>query len=303
MGGNTVLNWLSRAWLLVGRLWRLAIVKGIIGGVLTFLVMAAISGLIEDAFPRWVRDALIPWLSRFSTVSNWLIVVVPMCGVLAVIAALRLFRAEVWLNPRDVRTLRYAKEYMHYKEFFGLMNCIDGELRQSLEKQDGAGSLHRFVDSLFVQTLEFFGPEVRTSVIFRPKKDDPEWLGAWRANPGHYLTDKNFYIGQRSESLRDRGCAGRAFVENVPIRYNIIDPRTGEADQPCKKAFADYEAKKRGPDYLSSAVLPIRWNTRVVGVLCIDSKRRDFFTDDDIAMIQAIADRIGDALYLHKELD
>lgn len=296
-------NWFSRVWLLVRRLWSLAIIKGVIGGVLSFLVITAISGLIQDAFPRWVKTTFIPWLSNFSMVSNWLLVVAPICCVLALVVTLKLSKAEVWLNPVDLRNLRYAADYMHYKGFFELTNLIDGSLRQSLEKQGDPDSLHGFVDSVFVQTLEFCGPEVRTGVIFRPKKDAPEWLAAWQASPGHYLTEKKFYIGQEPDKFGDRGVAGRVFIENAPMKYNIIDPRTGKADKPDKKVFAEYEAKRKGTDYLSSAVLPIRWNKRVVGVFCIDSKRRDFFIDEDLAMLQVVADRIGDALYLHKALD
>jgi hypothetical protein len=283
-------------------LWNLAIVKGVIGGLLSFLVITAISGLIQDAFPRWVKEVLIPWLSRYTIVPNWLLVVAPTASVVAIIVAARLSKTEVWLDPADLRNLRYAADYMHYKGFFGLTNSIDSELRQSLEKQGDSNSLHKFVESVFTKTFEFFGPEVRTGVVFRPKEDTPEWLGAWQASPGHYLTEKTFYVGQEPGNFGNRGAAGKVFVENVPVKYNIIDQKTGKADQPCKKVFPEYEEKRRGTDYLSSAVLPVRWNKRVVGVFCIDSKRKDFFGDEDMAMMQVVADRIGDALYLHKAL-
>jgi len=271
--------------------------------------MATFSGLIQETLPKWIIYVLIPWLSESNAVPNWFLVMTPLFIIVITVAVIIAItpefpRISTWLDPKDLRTLKYATGYLHYKRFLDLLTSIDCDLRQSLERQrrGDKSSLTELVDSVFIQTFEFFGPQVRTGVIFRPKEDEPEWLRAWRASPGHYLSEKTFYIGQDRQRFKDRGCAGQAFVEDRPIKYNIIDPQTGEADQPCKKVFEAFERKRLGPDYLSSVSVPIHWSTKVVGVLCIDSKQRDFFTDEDIGMIQVIADKIGDALYLHKDL-
>jgi hypothetical protein len=163
--------------------------------------------------------------------------------------------------------------------------------------------LDRFINNCFFHLIEFFGPEVRTGVIFRPRSDAPDWLYAWRANKGHELTSKTFYIGHDPGKDEDRGCAGEAYNSNMAIIYNMIDLRTGEGDVPCKKIFLEDEIGRHGPDYCSSLVVPIRWNMNPVGVLCIDSSEQDYFLIKDMEMTQFIAERIGDALYLHNELD
>ena len=90
---------LSRSWFQVRQLWSLAIVKGVIGGLLSFLVITAISGLIQDAFPKWVRETFIPWLSKFSVVPNWLLVVAPAAGVGAIIIVVRLSKLNSATQP------------------------------------------------------------------------------------------------------------------------------------------------------------------------------------------------------------
>jgi hypothetical protein len=252
-----------------------------------------------------MKDVFIPWLKESTLVLNWLLVLMAIIFILVIIVTHRLSKADSWLDPKDVRTLKYAAEYLHYKGFLELLKNIDNEIRQLLSKEKKVEEvdLKNFIDGFFIRMFEFFGvDDVRTGVIFRPKEDDTDWLVGWKASPGHYLTEKKFYIGQNRENIKDRGSAGEAFVKNIPQKYNIINPLTGDADDPIKKRFPGYEKKRGGANYLSSINLPIRWNKRVVGILAIDSKKRNFFTDEDIEMIQIIADRIGDALYLHQEL-
>ncbi len=299
-----MLDWASQIWQSIRRLLRLTLVKGVVWGVIAFFLTQIISSMIQDTFPKWMRDVFITWLTKSTTLVNWLLVLMVLLFVLAITVTYRLSKTDAWLDPKDVRTLKYAAEYLHYKGFLELLTNIDNEIRQLLSKEKRVEEvdLMNFIDSFFIRTFEFFGMDVKTGVIFRPKEDDSNWLVGWKASPGHYLTEKKFYIGQNRESFTHRGSAGEAFVKNIPQRYNIINPLTGDADNPSKKSFPEYEKKRGGADYLSSINLPIRWNKHVVGVLAIDSKKRNFFTDEDIEMIQIIADRIGDALYLHQEL-
>ncbi len=297
---------LSQIW----RTWKQTIIGVVIGSVLAFLVRETASGLIEGTLSKWIIERLIPWLPRSRPVSHWLLLVLPigsglLIGLIVAIVAMqrRTTQAAVWLDLRDAETLKYAAAYLYTRSFLELLASIDDDLRQSVEDRNRASSLKDFIESFFIQTLNFLGPEVRTGVIFRPNKDDPEWLAAWQANPGHIETKKTFYIGKDENRFKDRGCAGEAFIENESIKYNIIDEKTGRGDHPRKKIFEDYEKRIGGPDYLSSVSLPIHWNKKVVGVLCIDSKQRNFFSDEMVALLQVIADRIGDALYLHGELE
>jgi len=297
-------NRINQIWQSIRRLWKLTLVKGAVWGVIAFFLTQIISSLIQDTFPKWMKDVLIPWLTESTIVVNWLLILLAILFISAIIVTQKLSKADSWLDPKDVRTLKYAAEYLHYKGFLELLKNIDNEMRQLLskEKEIGEVDLKNFIDDFFIRTFEFFGADVRTGVIFRPKEDNADWLVGWKASPGHYLTEKKFYIGKNPESFKDRGSAGEAFVKNIPQRYNIINPITGDADDPYKKRFPEYEKKRGGANYLSSVNLPIRWNKRVVGVLAIDSRKRNFFTDEDIEMIQIIADRLGDALYLHQEL-
>jgi hypothetical protein len=295
-------NWLSHIWQAIRRLWKREIIGGVVsGGLLVFLVREIVSGLIEDTF----SERLVPWLSKSSTVSNWLLVVVSIGLILFAIAVLRVPKTSTWLAPEDVKTLKYAAQYLYHKKFLELLAGIDDDLRQSLEdrKPGDSISLPWFIDSLFTQTLEFLGPKVGTGVIYRPQEDDPEWLVTWRANVGHTLSPKKFYIGKDVKRVKDRGCAGEAFIEDEIRKFNIINQKTGEGDHPCKKVFEDYARSRGGPDYLSSVSSPIHWNKKIIGVLCIDSMESDFFSDEIAAMIQVFADKIGDALYLHGELE
>lgn len=297
-----MVNWASQLWQSVRRLWRISVVKGAVWGVAAFFITQIISSLIQDAFPEWMKTIFIPWLLKPSAIVNWLIIALALFFVAALVVTYRLSKAESWLDPKDIRTLKYASEYLHYKSFIELLTGIDDDVRRLLSRGGDIKEIEvkNLLDDLFVKTFDFLGSDVRTGVIFRPGKDDPEWLVGWKSSPGHYLTEKKFYIGKDRAKYKDRGSAGEAYVKNIPQKYNILDPLTGDADDPIKKKFPAYEKKRGGANYLSSINLPIRWNKRVIGVMAVDSKKRNFFTDEDIEMLQIVADRIGDALYLRR---
>lgn len=293
-------------WTHLRRLWKLTITKGIISGVLSFIFLSIISGLIEDSVPQWIRKTLIPLSLESISLPIWLfslITIVLVLTALRVTSGLKSREKDIWLDPSDITTLMHATEYFRYKGFLELVKKLDNIIRESLTSKNDNDKevLKRLLDKIFRQVFLFFGTDVRTGVIFRPKADDPEWLSAWHANEGHYLTIKKFYIGEKETHFNQRGCAGEAFVQDKAIKFNIINVETGEADLPYKKVF-EYDIRRGGPDYLSSSAIPIHWHKQVIGILCLDSKKQHYFSDDDLRMLQVIADKMGDAFFFHNEI-
>jgi diguanylate cyclase (GGDEF)-like protein len=146
----------------------------------------------------------------------------------------------------------------------------------------GGGTLHERLSGVTQKIADFIG--VRTVVI----EGLPPSGGA-----GTYNVASGFSDAPRDEWLASRSSPqGRAFVEAMATESPclLVDPANDDR-------IPEYERELlRGAGVQVIAVCPIRFDREALGIVCALSEEREYFREDNIAVLMTIADHLAPAI-------
>lgn len=134
--------------------------------------------------------------------------------------------------------------------------------------------------------VEFF----QGGAIILPDDTEKEILRFWFMSPDQPLSPKQFNVGKAERNDVPRGTAGNVFISQKPHIVRIIDREKGFADD---SSFHNFGLDRPITPYASFIALPIIWNSKSIGVLSIESQRKDGFSDVDTPYLQEIARAIA----------
>ncbi|MCA9397853.1 GAF domain-containing protein [candidate division WWE3 bacterium] len=281
-------------------------VFSIIVGVGSFLVTSALSEILGGAFQNWYSNVALPWLQRSSNQPNWVFVLT------ALIVAFFGFLFGMVIDnyrtskkvPYTISTLNTSNIY-YFKErsYRSLLEDVDNLLRQSLSKGKGLQSLEWFIKQLYLILPKYVGEQVLTGGgILLPDQNNPDELFFWSQTPSTKSSFKRFYIGNDPSRLHDRGVAGNVYLDGKSRKVTIKDKQNGRADDPSFHFFCDAEHNSF-LRYDAFVCARVEWLGQPVGVLTLDFRNPDMFHTEDLEWIKKFADRVGDALVLHGEVE
>jgi GAF domain-containing protein len=129
--------------------------------------------------------------------------------------------------------------------------------------------------------------------IILPDDKDKDVLRFWFMSPDQSLSPKRFNVGKAERDDLPRGTAGKVYLTQKPHIVRIIDREKGLADD---TSFHNFGLDRPITPYASFIALPIIWNNKSIGVLSIESQKKDGFSNDDTPYLEEIAKAIASLL-------
>ena len=283
---------------------------GVIIGIITFLLTAILSGIIENIAAGWFTAVFIPWVRARNDVSHFTIGLMVISafvtgGILSVLLCRCQSERESFDKLLVANVLSVAADHYRRSSYLDILREIDNLFRASWGSTAHPDPLSDFIDKFYITIFRYLGiDDIGGGGVLLPCSEDKEWLCFWYAAPDTVLSSKRFYIGT-SDNERNkfpRGVAGKVFIEDRPRIVKIIDRAKGKTDDPDFHFF-EVEHRRAAIPYASFVALPIHWQREVIGVLTIESSKTDTFVSSDLPFLQDLANKVGDAIVFHGKID
>jgi hypothetical protein len=308
------MKFLEKPWYKI-KLWlrQHPILSAYIAGILTWIIVQALGGIVgNSAYDYWIREWL-PWLKKQATINNLTFIGVSTMALITGFVLSRLYSIRSPINNNnlsisDLSTyLKWARnqELIAYQK---IMDKINQNFQASLFSGCTETELNDLIDKYFLTIFHYLNPEiVNGGGILLIDAQNPDWLYFWRMGPDQSESPKRFFIGPEGNVKGNkfpRGVAGFVFLQDKTQIVKILNRLNGDADN---KMFHNFDMAKLGhPRYVipynSFICLPVHFNFRVVGVLSLESQNSDTFDEESVKLLQPIADLLGTILYSHGKL-
>ena len=255
---------------------RTAVVAVILITVAWELITGAAGNYIYDLYKNSIHPLLIRNMSfnYYELISLLLIIV-----ILSLYIAILLRRQQKRLF--GIRELNEFSDMLgegRARLYWNMLSEINSTCQEALDDKNN-NHLGDVVGKLF-------------KIIF-PDDNDKDILRFWFMSPDQPLSPKRFNIGKTEKDDLPRGTAGKVFLSQKPHIVRIIDREKGLADD---SSFHNFGLDRPITPYASFMALPIIWNNKSIGVLSIESQKRDGFSDEDTPFLEEIAKAIAGLL-------
>jgi len=276
-------------------------------GIITWLLIESIKGIVEDTAVKFWSSTLVPWLIGKDSISNLLILTIIV--IVAIISAVisKLFAKNNQEFYNSITDKSSLVEYLRIKEISGLYLLFDRIthlIQDHLSSTPNEENQNEIISEFFLSIFRTFNPRLFTGGgIILPESEGKEWLYFWKMAPDNPISPKKFYIGNEKEGKNPkfpRGIAGNVFLDGKPRFANISDPETAESDSEDYHKFdmAQLGQPRYIVPYSSFVCLPIFLNKTIIGVLSIECQKIGIFNHMNIELLRPISDQLGTILFL-----
>ncbi len=260
-------------------------------------VYAGITGLIGNYFYNFFEKHFLPIASEGIEMNLFLFIIV----------LIMFFILGYFLKDKMSNIFRNYGIGNHPEKSVQIINKINKSLQFSIEDLGKNPDLDKLFNKFFMTIFDFLGPlhMFGGGIILRSPMNPTEYLKFWKAAPDENASKKEFYIGNETNTPDEkyiRGMAGEVFISGKSEIVNILNPITGESDNP---KFNHYNLEKLGDPrprypYGSGINLPIKYRNITIGVVSLESRKIYTFSEDSKEWLQPIADFLGTILALFK---
>lgn len=257
------------------------------------LVTAAILGIAQsfggDAYRLWIKPFFVqflwPLLEQTSAVQVWQIVAV-VVFVLALIIYSILLSASIDVDGRVTATMVAELERMCAP----ILSALE---KSTLDLIAADEIIQQLIKFAILRVENIYGGRIFRGSVWVPDPEDPiNWLYLYTDIGLNDVVKRRFYIGSYPDDVTNRpGVAGTVFRSKKPQLVHY-DKSGGRADN---NAFIAFDGDINRP-YASFVVIPLYatfldldhvdqgWHddSKVYGVICLDSAHRDTFDNDPI---------------------
>ncbi|MBK9924174.1 MAG: GAF domain-containing protein [Anaerolineales bacterium] len=255
------------------------------------LITGAAGNFVYDLYKNTVHPLLLTNIkfNYYELVSLLLVIVVLLAYVIALVRNQR----KRLFGIRELNEFTNMLEEGRARLYWEMLSEINRICQRALDDKNG-NRIEDVVGKIFKSLFVYLDVKIfQGGAIMLPDEKDKDVLKFWFMSPDQPLSPKRFNIGKVERIDLPRGTAGKVYLMQKPHIVKIVDREKGMADD---TSFHNFGLDRPITPYAAFMALPIIWNNKAIGVLSIESQKKDGFSDNDTSYLEEIAKAIAGLL-------